>query len=310
MDRPLAAADLDRVINLITSHPSPKHALALDSTNAQKQISTASFSGVRILAADDSPVNREVLSEVMRRLDVELVCVEDGLSVVETAKSGHFDLVFMDGSMPGLDGFEATRQIRDWERESGRETVPIVALTAQVVGAQGDRWREAGADDFVAKPFSLATIEACLCRHLDARKTPENTSEIEESRPCRFGPATEMVLLDAEVLQSIRDLQAPGDDLVERVIGLYLEHAPAALSRLAALGPDAAPDEIASTAHALKSLSRNVGALRVGDLAGAIEDSAESGTEGPSTQDLAELSAALDQTLEALNLQRSVAAAA
>jgi CheY-like chemotaxis protein len=120
-------------------------------------------------------VNRTVLAEVLKRLDMRLTSVENGAAAVEAAFSDHFDLIFMDCSMPVLDGFEATRRIRANEREAGRTPIPIVALTAHVVGGQGARVQAAGMSDFITKPFTLATIEACLDRWLALPPASEET---------------------------------------------------------------------------------------------------------------------------------------
>lgn len=244
----------------------------------------ASFAGVRVLAADDSAVNREVLREALSRLDVDLTCVSDGRGALEAAKAGRYDLVFMDANMPGMDGFAATSEIRAWERANNLPPVPIVALTAQVIANQLEAWREAGLSDVIFKPFRLQEIEECLATWVVATsdqsgpaRVPigqlEGGTSVAEAKP----EVADALLVDWSVLDDIAAMQMPGDDLVGRVVQLYRLHGPAAVEQLRALvgTPDGAV--LASAAHALCSLSRNVGAVRVGDLCSALEGRALEG---------------------------------
>jgi len=285
----------------------------------------ATFPGVRVLAADDSAINREVLGEALRRLQVEVVNVEDGTEAVEAVKSKPFDLVFMDGSMPRMDGFEATRQIRAWETETGRSPMPIVALTAHVVGSQANLWRDAGMDDCVTKPFTIATLEKTLSALLAERRVDPAVAELEPSAPINTnGPAhtagtgrkspqaeapvyapeateqSELPLFDDEVLDSIREMQTGDMDLATKVIGLYRTHAPDALAALSVAWPSEPDDTIAKAAHALKSLSRNIGAVRVAETCDEIETAARDNTLMRTPAMIANLSAALEATLAAL----------
>ncbi len=252
----------------------------------------ARFHGARILAVDDSELNRVVLVEALRRLGAEVVSAGDGAAAVEAVQRERFDLVFMDGSMPVLDGFAATRAIRTWEGEQRRRPLPIVGLSAHVVGSKSAMWREAGMSDFITKPFTLATIRTCLERWLgsDAGGGTPSLDEQEASS----------VLLDLEVMQSIREMQAAGDDLAARVVALYAEHAPAALTRLVrAVAEAAEPAAIASAAHALKSLSRNIGAVRVAEICEEIESRARTGATVAEIPEAA-LRQTIDRTITAL----------
>lgn len=278
---------------------------------ARSQDPAPSFAGIRVLAADDSAVNREVLIEALRRLHIDVECVEDGAAAVAAVTSGRFDLVFMDGSMPGMDGFEATRAIRAWEIDTGRAALPVVGLSAHVVGARADLWRDCGMSDFIAKPFTLAAIRRCLERWVgDARHSPDPHETRVDGRDHPPAVAADRPLVDPDVLRSIRDMQSPGDDLVGRVIGLYAAHAPRLLERLldCALRPDDAT-ALAAAAHALKSLNRNVGAIRLGDMCGAIEDAARAGQ--PVSDSLfAALADMLPPTIDALQSACAESAAA
>jgi CheY-like chemotaxis protein/nitrogen-specific signal transduction histidine kinase/HPt (histidine-containing phosphotransfer) domain-containing protein len=270
IERPLSAKAMSLLLPLLRSGVAPSRESRGQGREAAS--APASFAGVHVLAADDSPVNREVLIETLARLDVQVTSVNDGQAAIDAYRARAFDLVFLDGSMPNVDGFAAAREMRVIETEQRRARGPIVALTAHVLGDEASRWRDAGMDDHVAKPFALKTIEACLERWLGPRG-PASAS----SAPAAQAAVHPNVILDASVLAQIAEIQADGDNLVDRILGLYVEHAPRALERLSHLMGAADTIAVAEAAHALKSLSRNVGAVRVGDLCDQVETGGRQG---------------------------------
>ncbi len=268
---------------------------------APASLARETFAGARVLAADDSIVNREVLAEALQRLGVEVVSVASGIEAIAALESERFDLVFMDGSMPEMDGFEATRRIRRRERETGRPSVPVIALTAHVMGEQARAWRDAGMNDHVAKPFTLATIRQCLQRWIVPRDARPALAAVGATAQAVPASGSTDGLLDREVLDSILELQAPGDDLVVRVIGLYCEHAPRLLDGIGAAVP-AGGEHLATAAHALKSLCRNIGAIVAGDLCETIESEARAGRVARTA--LADLPDMVEATIAALQQER------
>ncbi len=258
-----------------------------------------SFDGVRVLVADDSAVNREVIIEALGRLNVEVHTVEDGKAAVDTVARERFDLVFMDCSMPIMDGFEATRRIRQAEETSGAARMPVVALTAHVAGGPANQWQDAGMDDCMTKPFTINGLIGCFEKHLDLSSVgPAEQSDI-GSAPQDVPPAetvSETPVIDPATLDAIGGISA-GDaaELLERIFGLYESHAPEALDRIEAALESAGGDEIANAAHALKSLSFSVGATRVAVACGTLEAEARSGGEA----DLGSLTATIRVELDA-----------
>ena len=273
-------------------------------------VALPSFPGMRVLVADDSAVNREVAAEALGRLGIrDLIAVEDGQAAVDAVAALAFDLVLMDGSMPVLDGFAAAAAIRAAEAREGRGRIPIVALTAHVVGDGAEAWRAAGMDGMLAKPFTLAQLASVLARHSvpvqygeardgseiappDALVVPPAASP----EPVSAGPADP--LLDEQTLLNLAEL---GDgDFLARILDLYAAQAPKALADLdAALAAGDAP-AAARAAHSLKSMSANIGSARLRSAAGAIEGAARDGTLAGSIREAAGLGTLLDRTLRAL----------
>ena len=122
-------------------------------------------SGLRVLAAEDNPMNQQVLATLLGQLGVDLVLVGDGAQAVEASTSDDFDLILMDVQMPVMDGPTATRTIRARERMIGRRT-PILALTANAMAHHETEYRAAGMDGLVAKPIQLTHLIAEMDRVL------------------------------------------------------------------------------------------------------------------------------------------------
>jgi CheY-like chemotaxis protein len=122
--------------------------------------------GTRVLLVEDNPVNTRLAEAVLRKLGCDVVSVENGLEAIAALHgpgAGGFDLVFMDVQMPLMDGLEATRRIRERERESGRR-VPIVAATAHALSGDKERCLEAGMDDYLPKPLRFEAVKGALER--------------------------------------------------------------------------------------------------------------------------------------------------
>ncbi len=256
----------------------------------------ASFAGIAVLAVDDNPVNRTVLDEALTRLGVDVVSVEDGAAAVAAFSSRRFDVVFMDCSMPTMDGFEASRRIRAIEAASASEPTPIIALTAHVIGRSATAWREAGMSDHLTKPFTLSQIAETLARWT----TPSAVAPATE-QPTGSKPHTPPVItdLDMEILGLVLEMDK-GGKLMARLVPLYRQQAPLVLERLrrAAIAGDIA--ETAAQAHALRSASVSLGAHIVGDLAVRIETDAQTSGRLPDAGVLADVERAVARATHAL----------
>ncbi|MEC9249050.1 MAG: ATP-binding protein, partial [Pseudomonadota bacterium] len=124
------------------------------------------LAGVRVLAAEDNLTNRLVLKSFLDQTDVDLTLVEDGAAAVEACKSGQFDVLLMDMRMPIMGGVEALENIRRWEREAGRPSVPAIAFTADAMPEQVEEQKRAGFVAHLSKPLNpeqlVSTISAVI----------------------------------------------------------------------------------------------------------------------------------------------------
>jgi len=125
----------------------------------------------RVLLVEDNEVNRMLAVELLQMLHVEVAVAENGLQALDVLVQGACDLVLMDCQMPGIDGYETTRQWRLHEAQSGRPRLPVLAVTANVMSEDVDHARAAGMDDFLGKPYTVEQLAAMLQRWLPAPQT-------------------------------------------------------------------------------------------------------------------------------------------
>jgi CheY-like chemotaxis protein len=116
---------------------------------------------MRVLTAEDNRTNQLVFQKMVRDIDIELVFANNGLEAVALFKTYKPDLIFMDISMPEMDGCEATRSIR--ALEAGKSRVPIVALTAHAMDGDAVEILAAGMDRYMTKPLRKGAITETLC---------------------------------------------------------------------------------------------------------------------------------------------------
>jgi EAL domain-containing protein (putative c-di-GMP-specific phosphodiesterase class I)/signal transduction histidine kinase/DNA-binding NarL/FixJ family response regulator/HPt (histidine-containing phosphotransfer) domain-containing protein len=274
MVQPFRRGDLERVLLKVCANE--PLADALDSEQREAAQRLPCFTGRRVLVADDSAVNREVALEALSRLGIAAEVAMDGREAVDAALATPFDLILMDGSMPQMDGYEATLEIRRLETELGRERTPIVALTAHVVGSAAQAWRDADMDAVLHKPFTLASLAAVIGQFLEPSESP---SEPAPQPAAPLVPAAQAHpaegLFDEAVISELEAMAANGRaGFVERVRQLYRDNAPPAAHRVIEAAAAGHAHEAALAAHALKSMSLNIGARAVTEIAARIESKA------------------------------------
>jgi PAS domain S-box-containing protein len=159
----------------------------------------------RLLLVEDVPINAEVALEILRNAGYEVELSTTGIQAVESVKTGDYDLVLMDCQLPGIDGYEATRQIRDLEASGGptKGRLPIVALTASAALEDLERASRAGMDDHISKPVDARRLLDVVAGRIASRSAPEFHKS--QERPARAVVDLERAL---GRLQGNRDLLA------------------------------------------------------------------------------------------------------
>jgi CheY-like chemotaxis protein/HPt (histidine-containing phosphotransfer) domain-containing protein/anti-sigma regulatory factor (Ser/Thr protein kinase) len=263
---------------------------------------------LHVMVVDDNVINREVAVTMLEELGCSVVLAEDGRAAVEHAKHERFDAVFMDCQMPHMDGYAATAAIRRDEQQRGLPPVTIVALTANVMNRDRDRCVAAGMDSFLAKPFKAAQLrdalepiarkkqQSAVAPGVAAAAAPpppapdEQPAESDapllsdtavnaalEAQPGSTSTTGRLPVLDLEQVESIRGLGKPR--VFERLCEMMFASSKDAFARLDAALADGNLEEIAATAHALKSPVANLGGRRLAELLERCENAARDGAE-------------------------------
>jgi PAS domain S-box-containing protein len=233
------------------------------------------LAGLRLLIAEDNPVNQEVLMRQVKRLGLAADAVANGQEVLDALERGSYDAVLMDCQMPVMDGYSAAQAIRASERESG-EHLPIIAVTANAMREDVERCTASGMDDFVAKPVTLAALSEAIGRSVSAR--PAAAAAQQQSAP----DADEALAggdedaLDRDALASLREDLGGGEALL-RIVRLFLEQLEPQAEQIEREARSASLETLARNAHRMKSSAATLGARALADLLVALEAAALAG---------------------------------
>ncbi|BCN92427.1 hypothetical protein THMIRHAM_02120 [Thiomicrorhabdus immobilis] len=126
-----------------------------------------------ILLVEDNKTNQLLMSAILKKQGLTFDLAEDGLQAIEAVKNRHYDLILMDENMPNLNGIEATKQIRLWEKQNSENRLtPIVALTANAMTGDRERFVSAGMDEYLTKPVNLPKLIAIFRHFLPKKEIP------------------------------------------------------------------------------------------------------------------------------------------
>jgi signal transduction histidine kinase/CheY-like chemotaxis protein/HPt (histidine-containing phosphotransfer) domain-containing protein len=226
----------------------------------------------RVLVVEDHPVNRMMAETILSETGCAVETAATGREAVVKTRSGTFDVIFMDCQMPEMDGFEATRLIREAEA-GGARRVPIIALTAHALDGSREACLEAGMDDFITKPFRRNQIVEAVRKHAGV---PRTGAAIGARRHEARTDTPEVFVESGPVLDLPSLVENVGDDpaLIRGLLKRFQEtmrEDEAAMARAVASGDFAAA---ARVAHRIKGAAAAVGARRLAGLCGRIEGAA------------------------------------
>ncbi|WP_201209908.1 PAS domain S-box protein [Rhodocyclus purpureus] len=221
----------------------------------------------RVLVVEDNAVNRQVIKLMLTKSGIEVREAENGRQGVDSLLYGETpDLVFMDVQMPVLDGYAATRAIRQWEAESGRPPVPIIALTADAFEKDRQDCLAAGMDDFLCKPIEIGKLSAMLEKWLP-RRAAEGQAPAPEPAGSVFDAATMLELLGGD------------HELARSVVEMALDDLPGLFGTLAAALDAGQREQATRAAHTMKGMIAQIGGTSLSGLMKDVEQMLKSGGE-------------------------------
>jgi CheY-like chemotaxis protein/HPt (histidine-containing phosphotransfer) domain-containing protein len=225
-----------------------------------------------ILVAEDNEANRLLALKQLERLGHSPRAVADGEEAVAAVAAHPFALVLMDCNMPQLDGFKATRAIRDAEGETGRHTI-IVAMTAGAMEDDRQACLAAGMDDYLCKPVMLSDLQRVIGRWLEGAddEGPTAAPGLQSVPP---SPRTSIEPIDQDVFERFR-AEVGGDEFAVMFVEVFLRELEGRLAGLHRARADADGESLRSLAHTLKSTSATIGARRLAELCRQLEGEAQ-----------------------------------
>jgi signal transduction histidine kinase/HPt (histidine-containing phosphotransfer) domain-containing protein/BarA-like signal transduction histidine kinase len=257
---------------------------------------------LRVLLADDNPINQKVGLSVLHKLGYRADVANNGLEVMSALEHKPYDVLFLDVQMPEMDGLECARQIcTRWTRD---KRPVVIAMTGNALMGDREKCLAAGMDDYISKPVRIAELQAALERWGPTKSRKFDTTFLRRSTQ---SPASTEVL-DDSILAELRDIPpSDGVSMLRELIDLFLESAPGRLAQIEQFCNDA--PKLAFHAHALKSMSLNLGCKRIVEYAQRLEELGRAGQVQDSLPLVRELELAFSQTKTELLVLRDAESA-
>lgn len=213
-----------------------------------------------LLIAEDNPVNQRVIQRLLEKLEIRSDVASNGLEAIKALERGKYDGILMDCSMPEMDGWTATQEIR----KKGNQ-IPIFAMTANAFKEDRDRCLAVGMNEYLAKPVTLETLYGLLSRFY-AHQTASVSGGKQSSH---------LQTLNRAKLNQINAIgETESDDFLTELKELFIVHAPATYEEVLKLLQQNDAGRLRSQAHRLKGLAANLAAEKLTEVCAQIEECA------------------------------------
>lgn len=286
VNKPIRQAELYEALGIALEEKNKIDNLSTESNDENTTAEQNTFNA-RILVAEDNPINQELVLTMLETMGCTVLVVDNGVKAVEAITQapldqlrGGYDMVLMDCQMPELDGYQATGEIRAWEKSeqdtAGSAAIPIIALTANAMAGDRERCIASGMDDYLTKPFTQEALAAICQKWLSLEKMVKQ--DIQDAKQLKQeqvkqASAISATSLDQAALDNIRKLQRDGGpDILAKIVNLYLKNAPPMLEKLQEAVATGNAELLRGTAHSFKSSSANLGASKLSELCRDLEN--------------------------------------
>ena len=282
--KPIKQSELFYTVSRVLQGPQTSEGQSLITRHAIRE----SKRRLRILLAEDNPVNQKVAAKMLERMGHTVSIAENGAEALGALGKQSFDLILMDIQMPEVDGFEATRSIREREIITG-EHLPIVAMTAHAMKGDKERCLQAGMDGYLAKPINARQLFETVENLFHDRQAADEPPEV----PVGAGYALDRT----KMLERIG-----GDrDLLKEVAGIFVSECPRMISDIRDAVKDGDAEALQKAAHALKGSVSNFAAEAAAQAAQRLEMMGRTRAMSDASHAFKELEREIDRVREGLS---------
>ncbi len=229
----------------------------------------------RILLVEDNTTNQQVALGILKKLGLSADAVANGAEAVKTLKSIPYDLILMDIQMPVMDGYEATKHIRDPKSATLVPAVPIIAMTAHAMASDREQCLEAGMNDYVSKPIEVRALVAALEKWLKPNEPDCLVSTVEPAKTS--APSAGDAAIPVFNRAALMDRMMNDEELTRTVIEGFLGDMPGQINQFRRHVEAGEVQEAGRQAHKIKGASGTVGGEVVRALASELEQAGKAG---------------------------------
>ncbi len=227
------------------------------------------FKNMSVLLVEDNQTNQEVATIMLQQLKLDVTTANNGLIAVDLYKKQSFDIILMDCNMPEMDGFEATKTIRNIEAQSeNNKKTPIIAFTAYAMKGDDQQCIRAGMDDYLAKPIKTKELINTLQKWLNKENTDTKSRSLKKNKK-------KTPLIDEEVLSNLQKLMG---EKFKTMLDQYIEISKKQIQDTEKATANDDFETISICMHTLKSSSASIGMAYISEQAAQIEKYADEGS--------------------------------
>jgi len=289
--KPVRQRDLLACLAQVFSNPGRRTAEGYSAPAAPTPVVTGA--GLHVLLVEDNKINRTFALALLAKAGHRVDVAENGLQAVDAVSKADYDVVLMDIQMPEMDGIQATKRIRAMAPPKG--AVPIVALTAHALAGQREEYLAAGMDDYLSKPVNPAALLGKLAEFSGKDGAPPHTQPAAETPAPALSEVLEKAGIESAALETL-DSVMTAEESREFVEAFRTELE----TRMSRMVTAETPASLAADAHALIGTAGNVGAMKVSELASAVEKSCKAGEFASAQATVAALRRSADTASEGL----------
>jgi PAS domain S-box-containing protein len=239
-----------------------------------QEINYQSLGKRRILVAEDVELNQYLARHIMESWGFEVEIAVNGREAYEKVQQSEYDLILMDIQMPEMDGMEATKQIRKLP-DASKSKIPIVALTANALKGDSEKYLSVGMNDYMSKPFDESRLFLIISKNLNGH----HPVELKEPASRATAPVAAPERVKLYSLAMVEAISGGDTEFVKRMVKLFLDTMPESLSEMDAALKDGRWEALGKLAHKLKSTIDSMGITELKQVVRTIESNGKTGAD-------------------------------